>query len=661
VHDVKIGPRQKIFPTRSVVLEGPAASGPGASSVATFRVVRWLWIAMSLVYSVVYFKTAILAGQFIRGLLFASFPVLQAVLISAYVASRNFRSRAEATIGSAAAALAFAGIVEDAYFLTKGFFGGARWDWDYGVLVPGYVWTVLMVAGLTAGIALGILRSQVVQAENRAPNALAADWWSTYIRSAALWIAIQAVCFWLFELPRRLFPPDSTHAFFSIGGCFLIATIPLVLKPGNRSRWLLLVPYSGFLALAIVVGFILLVVYTMVAQVPGGIFLWALFPFSLVLVWIYCFPWVPLYLWSTPAAIPLSATASPPESIAWPALSTIVALSAVGLLAALPAGLFATSPSSLGLHGVGCVMAISSQPSEYWFWKGYKGVSHEVLNEDPIIFRPAVSPSFCIVIPQQKLDDRAAMQEGYVLAARSWFWLIDPEQWDSERTNQIRANLAHLIGHDFSSYDELSAWWEENNQYLTWSAEDQVLEIQKTDWQIAHPNAWTLPPKLSVVEQLRRDGPRWLDDPASQFTPPGPPELQFGSAVVDLEARLRGLKLYVADGVDILTGERQRRIHDYLVSLTGKDYATPEEWMQALNQPRPNDARFTAWQNATAMVMDLCQEDHGSFHCPGQTLKTLKLLTGNTFDSPQQWEQWWHDNRATIALSEDGRTLVSKK
>lgn len=642
-------------------MEGPAASGPGANSAAAFRVVRWLWIAMSLVYAVVYFKTAMLAGQFIRGLLFASFPVLQAVLISAYVARRNFRSRAQAIIGGAAAALAFAGIAEDAYVLTRGFFGGARWDWDYGVLVPGYVWTVLIVAGLTAGIALGTLRWRVVQAENLAPTAQPSDCWSTYVPSAALWIALQAACFWLFELPRRLFPPDSTHSFFSIGGSVLIATIPLVLKPRNRSRRLLLVLYSGILALVIVACFILLVVYAMVAQMPGGVFLWALFPFSLVLVWIYCFPWVPLYLWSTAVTTPLSATAPQPESITQPARSTIVALSAAGLLAALPAGLFATAPFSLGLHGIGCVMSVAAQPSEYWFWKGYKGVSSEVLNADPIIFRPAVNPSFCIVVPHQKLDDHDAIQEGYVLAARSWFWLIDPEQWDSERTNEVRANLAHLIGHDFSSYDELSAWWEENNQYLTWSAEDQLLEIRKTDWQIAHPNAWTLPPKLSVVERLRRDGPLWLEDSASQFTQFGPPELRLGSAVVDPEARLRGLKLYVADSVDVLRGERQRHIHDYLVSLTGKDYATAEEWMQALNQPRGNDPRFTAWQNATVMVVDLCLEDHGAIHCPTQTLKTLKLLTGKTFDSPQQWERWWRDNRASIALSEDGRMLVTKK
>jgi len=642
-------------------LKSPA-SGPGANSVATFRVVRWLWIAMSFVYSVVYFKTAMLAGQFIRGLLFASFPVLQAVVIPAYVASRNFRSRAQAIISSAAAALAFAGIAEDAYVLTKGFFGGARWDWDYGVLAPGYVWTVLIVAGLTTGIALGTLRWRMVQAENRAPTTRPPDWWSTYVPSAALWIALQAVSFWLSEFPRRLFLPNSVHVFFSIAGALLVATIPLVLKPRNRSRWLLLVLYSGILALVIVACFILLVVYATVAHMPGGIFLWTLFPLSLVFVWMHCFPWVPLYLWSTPVTTPLSATAPLPESIAPPARSAIVAISAAGLLAALPAGLFATSPFSLGLHGIGCVLALSSQPSEYWFWKGYKGVSSEVLNEDPIIFRPGVNASFCIVVPNQRLNDHDAIQEGYVLAARTWFWLIDPEQWESERTGEIRANLAHLIGRYFSSYDELSAWWEENNQYLTWSAEDQLLEIHKTDWQIEHPNAWHLAPKLSVIERIRRDGPRWLDPSTIASSQRGPPELfWFGSAIFDPEARLRGLKLYVADSVDVLLGERQRRIHDYLVSLTGRDYATADEWTHALTQIRRDDPRFAVWQNATVMVMDLCLEDHETIHCPIRTLKTLKLLTGNTFDSPAQWAQWWHDNRANIALSDDGRTLVTKK
>lgn len=63
---------------------------------------------------------------------------------------------------------------------------------------------------------------------------------------------------------------------------------------------------------------------------------------------------------------------------------------------------------------------------------------------------------------------------------------------------------------------------------------------------------------------------------------------------------------------------------------------------------------------ASGMIGDLCIDDKGQMHCPIRTLAILKQLTRNTFDSPQQWVQWWHDNRGNVVLSEDGRTLVTK-
>lgn len=640
-------------------MESPA-SGSGTRAVSTFLVVRWLWIVMSFVYSVVYFKTAMLNGQVLRGLLFASFPVLQAVLVSAYIANRTFRGRAQAVIGSAAAALAFAGLTEDAYVVTKGFFGGARWEYEYGALLPGYVWTVLIIGGFAAGTALGISRWTTVQAQNRAPTAQPQDWWSIYIPSATLWIALQVVYSWLLDLSSRSFQPDALHAVFSIGGSFLFATIPLVLKPRKLRRWLLFVLYSSICAGVIVACFILLVIYAIVSRMPNGLLLWAAFPLPQIIAWIDCSLWAALYLWSMPATTTLPAITLPMP--ARPAHSVIVALalvalSAAGLLAALPVALLTTSPPSLGRNGIGCVASISSQPFEYWFWKGYKGFSSEVVAENQIIFRPAVNASFCILIPNQKYDP-VAMRAGYLLAARTWFWLIDPEQWESARTREIRANLAGLIGHDFSSYDELSAWWEENNQYLAWNTGNHRLEIYKVDWQIGHPPLLTAPLKLSVIEEIRRDGPKWLIQPPDRI---GPPELSwFGSAIFDPEARLRGLKLYVADGVDILTGERQRRVHDYLVGLTGTDYATADGWSAALHTDL-GDPRYPTWQVAMTMVSDLCLEGKEGFHCPTPTLKALKLLTGNDFDSPAQWLHWWQDNRDNVALSDDGRTLVTKK
>jgi hypothetical protein len=39
----------------------------------------------------------------------------------------------------------------------------------------------------------------------------------------------------------------------------------------------------------------------------------------------------------------------------------------------------------------------------------------------------------------------------------------------------------------------------------------------------------------------------------------------------------------------------------------------------------------------------------------------LNLMTGKSFDSPEDWEQWWQANRANLVLSADGLELGSRK
>lgn len=188
----------------------------------------------------------------------------------------------------------------------------------------------------------------------------------------------------------------------------------------------------------------------------------------------------------------------------------------------------------------------------------------------------------------------------------------------------------------------------------------------------------------------------------------------FSSAFVDREARLRGLKLYVDDSMEVLTGERQRRAHEFLLSITGEDWVTEAGWWDALNRIRrtnpwqlshfdtqsllymirmakdagrearmlpllkertglsyenaeeyipwlenPENARFADWQKATGMVSDLCLEDKGGHNCPTGTAATLRMLTGKNFATPGEWMKWWHDNRTNADLSEDGRRLVT--
>jgi len=64
----------------------------------------------------------------------------------------------------------------------------------------------------------------------------------------------------------------------------------------------------------------------------------------------------------------------------------------------------------------------------------------------------------------------------------------------------------------------------------------------------------------SIVEQLRERGPQWLWDLSYGFDPVQKAdgrdfEDAFRSAGFDREGRLRGLKLYVDDSIEVLAGD----------------------------------------------------------------------------------------------------------
>jgi hypothetical protein len=701
-----------------------AAAASQNSAVGAFRAVWVLWIGMSLLYATGYFHVAVLGGRYSQGFVLASLPVLQAIWIPAYVWRKEFRSPAEAMIRSAAAAVAIDGIGEAVFIKTAASFGGFRSPWDSNRLQADYVLTVLLFAGLAAGTALGILRWRVLQRQRpiQAIARVSDSRWNNYLRSAVLWIASATLFVWLIEwLRSRVFAWQGDFLLwefsFGVAGLFLIASIPIVSPPLiETNRWKLIWKYSGLAALVIVAIWAFLAFIGISARNFLGLIVLLEFPF-LFLPWIACFFWASVYVWSTqfPAAVSLSGNA-PVLHAARLTEWKIVCLTALGQIGALLAGLLATAPPALGFHGIGCLKVYSSKPSEYWFWKGYKGTSSEVSLEDRIIIRPTVDSSVCVSIPTQGMNDRQSIEQGYLDAAGSWIGLIDPEQWESERTRQIRKELARLLGRDFSSYDELRSWWEQNSDSLVWSSEDQLLEIDKTDvWNLANPYAYRQEhPRMGrgVVEDVRGLGPQWLSGWGYGLDP-APTDR---SAVLnDREARLQGLKLYVADSIEILTGERQRRVREFLRNMVGSDFGSEDEWRKALDKIRPTNpwqmslfeaqdrvslihrtrntsreastleglqkrtgldyanledfvpwlknpenTRSSDWGKASGMIGDLCIDDKGQMHCPIRTLAILKQLTRKTFDSPQQWVQWWHDNRGNVVLSEDGRTLVTK-
>ena len=713
-------------------MSSPTAAASQDSSVGAFRVLWGLWIGMSLVYAAGYLHVAVLGGRHTQGYVLAALPVLQAIWIPAYVWRKQFRTPAEAIIRSAAAAVAIAGIGDVVFLGTAASFGGFRSSWDSDRLQVGYVLTVLLFAGLAGGTALGRLRWRVLQRQQRvqAITPVSDSRWRDYLRSTVLWIASTTVFVWLIEwLRSRVFSWQTTflpwEISFGIAGLLLIAPIPIVFPPvAESTRWKLTRRYSGFAALVMAAIWVFLVLIGIAHRIYFVIFVFTAFPF-LCVFWITCFLWASLYVWSSqsPAAASLSGTKPEAHHLARLTESKIVYLTVLGQTGALFVGLLATAPAALGFHGIGCLHVYTSKSSEYWFWKGYKGISSEVSLEDRILLRPTVDSSACVSIPAQGINDPPSIESGYHSAARTWFWLIDPEQWESERTTQIRKELARLLGRDFSSYDELRSWWEQNGESLTWSSDHQLLEIPEPDeWDSTssyvyhqqHPRVG-----ISVVEEVRGLGPQWLSgwgyglDPAPADSSA---VVADSSAVLnDREARLQGLKFYVDDSIEILTGERQRRVHELLRNMTGSDFETEDEWRKALDQIRPTNpwqmspfeaqdwvslirrtknttresstlaglqkrtglnyanledfvpwlespenTRSSDWEKASAMVGDLCVHDKGQIRCPSRTLAILKELTGKTFDSPEEWVQWWHDNRANVLLSGDGRTLVTK-
>lgn len=288
-----------------------------------------------------------------------------------------------------------------------------------------------------------------------------------------------------------------------------------------------------------------------------------------VAVWVPGLAWAVLLAWCERPSTGAVTTRVPRNSL-------LVAGGTAGQVVALAAGLLATIPNSMGLHGVGCLVTYRDAAHEYWFWKAYKGVASEATSGTRMVFRPAVDRSVCITVAAQgdSLRDRREIAGGYVTAARSWFWLIDPDRWDDARTKQIRVALAALLGRDFATYAELETWWERNYENLVWSAERPVLEVRDPS---PRERVWWWhggPP--SAVEEIRADPSLASDDPRAH-----------GSELFDRAARVRGLMLRAADEVDVLTGERARRARERLRLLLDRDFSTTAEWRSFLHQAPP--------------------------------------------------------------------------
>ena len=705
-------------------MNAPIISATRNSAVLSYRLAWGLWLAVSLLDGAVYRHILALDGADPRVVRLALLFLLQAIWLPIYLWRKTFESAAEAVIRSAAAAVTCAGLVSFFSGTVAQLLGIPVSTAEDPRLQLGYVISILLLNGIVAGTALGILRWHIVreQLTQLVPLAPNSDWRKD-LRSQLIWIACATSSSWFFHAYAwatansrevGLLPFSAIFSGFlgrlpGAAGLFFVTAIPFLLSPREgEGRWKRILKYS---LSAFATAFVAAAIVSLLALTWAPV----LFPYIFANFCVPSLLWGILYGSSLQPSAKSPAPSKSRHSPYYPerpglSISSAVLLSVAGYAFALLAGWLAATPVALGLRGAGCLNVSQIGAAEYSFWKAYKGFASEVETGNERMVRLSTDPSVCMTLDRDslaRLSTPEAPSGGYVIAARVWSWLIDPEEWQSDRSKHIRSELTRLLGQDFSSYDELQAWWEQNGEYLDWSGSGERLEVRDPDShsradQGISPQRHNYMP--ASTSKSVRQAP-WLFGPDLMMGHPSFPG--FNSLFLDREARLHALKLYAADNIQILTGERARRVREYLHGLTSVDFATEREWSEYFSKlppspcihggvcpwnvteldahywdtppdpalwdaklrqalrPRPDDfipwllrpqsEHYAAQEKARDLDIEVNEDRRRS------AVSWLKNATGQSFDSPETWVRWWKENRSNLVLSEDGLKLVIKR
>jgi hypothetical protein len=646
---------------------------------------------------------------------------MQAALAPLFALLKKFATLAEALLLSIAVTVLIEPLVLTTVLLRSRLFPQFRSIWDVDRLQMGYIATILIVGGVVGGTVLGILRWRMQQWHPRnITNPPDDSWWKRYLSSAALWIAAVTIFTWLTATVSWAGASDLNYRYVDLllgmAGMLVIAPIPAIWplpagtdRKGAMGRYfvLLLKVTAGTVTVLALLSFPILWVY--------GILWLALCVLRLIvpmILWVIAYGWLAAGLKKGLHAYPGTSLRHPPMAVDW----LVVAGGAAGQIGVLLLALLASAPNGTGIYAAGCLSNRPASGSEYWFWKSYKGVASESITPSGLMFRPAIDSSVCMTVAAKDLTNPVQIGLGHLNATRAWFWLIDPEDWEGERTVQIRNRLQLSLGREFSSYAELQAWWEQNSEYLNWTGVDTLLEVHRPDLKdLAHSYTYYQEHPRSTPSEVELIRERSLWFPGTEPVVPPP--------IFDREARLRGLKLRTADSIDVLTGKREHDVFQRLQQLTGESFETKEEWrafLEQLSPPNPwrmsrvqADADIAAiqtygnrpgyeeknlktfqektgenyshlvdfipwlanpvntrgddWRQARALYSELCDQDEiarGAYayskDCPAVALRTLQFITDQKFTLPEEWVQWWQENSRELTLSDDGMKLVIK-
>jgi hypothetical protein len=263
-----------------------------------------------------------------------------------------------------------------------------------------------------------------------------------------------------------------------------------------------------------------------------------------------------------------------------------------------------------------CREVRESSGVNYWFWQGYQGVE-DMIDEGPAVTgHLSPDPGICLRVLRSELHEPSARTQGYKLAVLEWFKRLPMalEQWETDPEGfTARQHLRALTGQDFSSRQQWTEWWAENNEYLFWSDTVGRLIVDEKG-KLARTPVTEKVGGITATHYWFLQAREWLKD--------------------------------VRDDGEFISGQGWTE-HGYIKFRVPKsvlrDRAAKEEgYKEAVKGYIVGGVALPGLKDETAEKF----------------IVRLRELTGEEFLGREEWVQWWEENKDSLVLSEDGQRLI---
>jgi len=238
---------------------------------------------------------------------------------------------------------------------------------------------------------------------------------------------------------------------------------------------------------------------------------------------------------------------------------------------------------------------------QYWFWEGFSGLVdvHDFTHER--WGRLGADNSICFRIALVVVNNPQLKSAGYRQAVNELLqWAFDEGRADKRAAKSALEQLERVTGEDFDGAEQWIAWWQESQDFVMWSEEQErlvvVAEAQQAG-ETVHVDALL----LDAEEYWFYAGRGWLSesDPVGEYVfgsvliPPHDFNFRAVSAQLqDRDAKERGYRraldnLFV-DGLLLpdLQGNSLDTIIRRISRLTEESYSDRDGWVRWWNQSR---------------------------------------------------------------------------